>query len=154
MLDSDLARIYGVTTMRLNEQVKRNRDRFPEDFMFQLTAAEKAEVIANCDNLKRLRFSPRPPFAFTELGAIMLSTVLNSSVAVQASLQVVRAFVQLREMLANNKELAQKFRELEGKVDDHDAVIQNLFKAIHELMNPPAPKRRQIGFHVNDPKRA
>jgi hypothetical protein len=150
MLDSDLARIYGVTTTRLNEQVKRNRERFPHDFTFQLTAAEKAEVIANCDNLERLKFSPSLPYAFTEHGAIMLASVLNSPLAVQASVQVVRAFVRLRELLNNNKELAQKLKELERKLEKHDGAIRGLFDAIRQLMNPPEPKRRQIGFHVKD----
>src|SRR4030067_3402960 len=93
MLDADLAVLYGVTTKRLNEQVKRNRDRLPEDFMFQLTEKEKADVVANCDHLKRLKFSPNLPYAFTEHGAIMLATVLNSPIAVHASIQVVRVFV-------------------------------------------------------------
>ena len=108
MLDADLAILYGVSTKRLNEQVKRNRDRFPKDFMFQLTENEKAEVVANCDHLKRLKFSPNLPYAFTEHGAIMLAAILNSPVAVQASIQVVRAFVKLRELLFTNKELAHK----------------------------------------------
>ncbi len=86
MLDSDLAEIYGVTTKRLNEQVKRNKERFPEDFMFQLTTKEKAEVVANCDHLQTLKYSPNMPYAFTEHGAIMLASVLNSAVAVRASL--------------------------------------------------------------------
>jgi hypothetical protein len=100
MLDADLAVLYEVTTKRLNEQVKRNRDRFPEDFMFQLTEKEKAEVVANCDHLKRLKFSSTMPYAFSEHGAIMFATILNSPVAVQASIQIVRAFVRLRQMLA------------------------------------------------------
>jgi hypothetical protein len=100
MLDADLPALYGVTTKRLNEQVKRNRERFPEDFMFQLSEKERAEVVANCDHLRRLKFSPNLPYAFTEHGAIMLATVLNSPVAVQASIQVVRAFVKLRQMLS------------------------------------------------------
>ncbi|MFQ5714855.1 MAG: ORF6N domain-containing protein [Candidatus Scalinduaceae bacterium] len=98
ILDADLAVLYGVTTKRLNEQVKRNR--FPEDFMFQLTANEKAEVVANCDHLKRLKFSPNLPYAFTEHGA---------------SIEVVRAFVRLRQMLASNAELARKLTALENK---------------------------------------
>ena len=99
ILDADMAVLYGVTTKRLNEQVKRNRDRFPEEFMFQLTEREKGEVVANCDHLKLLKFSPNLPYAFTEHGAIMLATVLNSPVAVQTSIQIVKAFVRLRRML-------------------------------------------------------
>lgn len=112
MLDADLAELYGVTTRRLNEQVKRNKDRFPGDFMFKLTRGEKVEVVANCDHLHRLKFSPALPYAFTEHGAVMLASVLNSPVAVQASIQVVRVFIRLREILATHKELARKLVEL------------------------------------------
>lgn len=144
MLDADLGRLYGVTTKRLNEQVKRNRDRFPEDFMFQLTAEEKAEVVANCDHLHRLKFSPSLPFAFTEHGAVMLASVLNSPLAVQASIQVVRAFIRLRGILATHKELARKLEELEKKYDKQFKVV---FNAIRQLMTPPEPKhQRRIGF--------
>jgi len=99
MLDADLAKIYGVPTKALNQAVKRNIDRFPDDFMFQLTKHEKEEVVTNCDHLKRLKFSPTLPHAFTEHGAIMLATVLNNPIAVRASIQVVRAFIRLRRML-------------------------------------------------------
>jgi hypothetical protein len=143
MLDADLAVLYGVTTKRLNEQLKRNRSRFPKDFMFQLTEKEKAEVVANCDHLKRLKFSPNLPYAFTEHGAIMLATVLNSPIAVHASIQVVRAFVRLRKMLAANAELARKLDALEKKYDEQFKVV---FDAIRELMQPPEPKKRKIGF--------
>jgi hypothetical protein len=143
MIDADLANIYGVTTKRLNEQVKRNRDRFPEDFMFQLTKEEKDEVVANCDHLKKLKYSPVLPNAFTEHGAIMIATILNSPVAVQASVHVVRAFVKLRQILASNKELSKRFDELEKKYDTQFKVV---FDAIRQLMTPPEPKRRKIGF--------
>ena len=144
MLDADLAILYGVSTKRLNEQVKRNRDRFPKDFMFQLTENEKAEVVANCDHLKRLKFSPNLPYTFTEHGAIMLAAILNSPVAVQASIQVVRAFVKLRQMLASNAELARKLHALEKK---YDAQFKVVFDAIRQLMSPPETKKKgQIGF--------
>ena len=130
MLDADLADIYGVTTKRLNEQVKRNRDRFPEDFMLQLTKKEKAEVVANCDHLKKLKYSPVLPGAFTEHGAIMIATILNSPVAVQASIQVVRAFVKLREILATHKDLARKLNEMER---NYDAQFKVVFDAIRQL---------------------
>jgi hypothetical protein len=143
MIDSDLASLYGVTTKRLNEQVKRNRERFPEDFMFQLTSGEKAEVVANCDHLNRLKFSPVLPFVFTEHGAIMAANVLNSKRAVRASVQVVRAFIRLREMLASNAELAHKFNDLERK---YDAQFKVVFDAIRQLMAPPDTQRKQIGF--------
>jgi hypothetical protein len=146
MLDSDLAVLYQVSTKRLNEQVKRNRNRFPGDFMFKLTAAEKAEVVANCDHLKKLKFSPVLPYAFTEHGAVMLASVLNSPVAVQASIQVVRAFIRLREFLTTHKELARKLTDLERRVETHDEHITALFEAIHQLMKPPERPKKQIGF--------
>ena len=143
MLDTDLARVYGVSTKRLNEQVKRNRARFPADFMFQLTPDEKAEVVANRDHLRSVKFSPVHPHAFTEHGALMLASVLNSPVAVAASIQIVRAFVHLREMLAAHKDLARKLEALERK---YDAQFKVVFDAIRELMAPPTPSRRRIGF--------
>jgi len=143
MLDADLATLYGVTTKRLNEQAKRNRDRFPGDFMFQLTEEEKAEVVANCDHLKKLKFSPVLPYVFTEHGAIMLASVLNSPVAVQTSVLVVRAFVKLREMLTTHKDLAKKLEEMEKKYDSQFKVV---FDAIRQLMTPPETKKRKIGF--------
>ncbi len=143
MLDADLAELYGVLTKVLNQAVKRNKERFPVDFMFQLTKEEKDEVVTNCDHLKRLKFSPTLPHAFTEHGAIMLATILNSPVAVQASIQVVRAFVKLREILATHKDLARKLNEMEKK---YDAQFKVVFDAIRQLMTPPEPKRQQIGF--------
>jgi hypothetical protein len=115
MLDADLAALYGVSTKRLNEQVRRNKDRFPGDFVFKLTAGEKAEVVAKCDHLAKLKFSPVLPHAFTEHGAVMLASVLNSKIAVEASIQVVRAFVRLRQMLATHKDLAAKLAELQSR---------------------------------------
>jgi len=143
MLDADLARLYGVTTKRLNEQVRRNRDRFPDDFMFRLTDAEKKEVVANCDHLKTLKFSPNLPYAFTEHGAVMLAAVLNSPVAVDVSIQIVKTFIRLRELLANNKELAKKIEELEKKYDTQFKIV---FDAIRQLMSAPEPKKKKIGF--------
>jgi hypothetical protein len=146
MLDSDLARLYGVTTKRLNEQVKRNRGRFPADFMFQLTPEEKSEVVANCDHLSRLKFSPTLPYAFTEHGAIMAASVLNTQRAAEVSIYVVRAFVRLRELMANSKELAHKLTELENKVGAHDATIQDIIAAIRQLMTLPEKPKRKIGY--------
>lgn len=155
LLDSDLAALYGVTTKRLNEQVKRNSDRFPEDFMFRLARAE-------VDALNRSQFAtgsqkhrdPRfPPFAFTEHGAIMAATILNCTRAVEMSLYVVRAFVKLRQLLASNQELARRLDELEARITrqfaTHDQAITGILKTIRELMNPPVPKRRGIGFTAN-----
>ncbi len=146
IIDADLAQFYGVTTKRLNEQVKRNKDRFPEDFIFQLTAEEKAEVVANCDHLASLKFSPSLPNAFTEHGAIMAAGVLNSERAVELSVFVVRAFVRLRELLATNKELAVKLAELERRLESHDESIQTLVEALRQLMAPPDNDKRRIGF--------
>ncbi|MBI5816036.1 MAG: ORF6N domain-containing protein [Nitrospinae bacterium] len=143
MLDTDLAALYGVTTRRLNEQVKRNRERFPEEFMFQLTEHEKAEVVANCDHLMRLKFSPNLPYAFTEYGAVMLATVINSPLAVQTSIQIVKTFVRLRQLLASNAKLARKLNDLENK---YDAQFKVVFDAIRRLMNPAVPARNKIGF--------
>jgi hypothetical protein len=146
ILDADLAELYGVTTKRLNEQVKRNADRFPSDFMFRLTAREKAEVVANCDHLQRLKFSPTIPCAFTEHGAVMAASVLNSPEAVEASVFVVRAFIAMRDALASTQTLARKLLELERKVGGHDETITALVSAIRQLMETPAPKKRKIGF--------
>jgi hypothetical protein len=156
ILDSDLAEIYGVPTKRLNEQVRRNKDRFPEDFVFRLTAEEKGEVVANCDHLNRLKFSPALPRAFTEHGAIMAANVLNSPKAVQMSVFVVRAFVRLRGYLEANKALAEKLAELERKLtsrlDVHEGAILHILSEIKKLTAPPPPepKRRRIGFVVKD----
>jgi hypothetical protein len=146
MLDADLAELYGVTTKRLNEQVKRNVDRFPEDFMFQLNAEEKVEVVANCDHLGRLRYSSSLPYAFTEHGDLMLGNVLKSPRAVEVSLLVVRAFVQIREMLSAHKDISAKLDQLERKLSSHDQAIAGVIDAIRQLMAPPVPARRGIGF--------
>ena len=150
MIDADLAELYGAETKRLNEQVKRNRDRFPEDFMFQLTQAEKDEVVANCDHLANLKFSKALPYAFTEHGAIQAANVLNSPRAVEMGVYVVRAFVRLRELIASNKELAQRLDDLEMRIarkfESHDQAITGLITTIRELMKPPETKKRPIGF--------
>jgi len=147
MLDADLAEIYGTTTKALNQAVKRNRERFPAEFMFPLKRAEKDEVVTNCDHLRKLKYSPNLPFAFSEYGAVMLASVLNSPIAVQASIVVVRAFIRLREILATHRELARKFAELEKRIEGHDEEITALFDAIRELMEP-TEKPKQIGFHA------
>jgi hypothetical protein len=150
MLDSDLATLYGVPTKRLNEQVRRNRERFPTDFLFQLTADEKTEVVAKCDHLAKLKFSPQLPYAFTEHGAIMAAAVLNTPRAVEVSVFVVREFVKLRQLALAHKELAAKLEQLEKKVAGHDDAIRQLVAAIRQLMTPPdpAPKSGRIGFRT------
>jgi hypothetical protein len=150
MLDADLADLYDVSTKRLNEQVKRNRDRFPPDFMFRITAREKMEVVANCDHLSRLRFSPVLPHAFTEHGAIMLAAVLNTPRAIKVSVFVVRAFVRLREMLTAHRALAHKLAELESKIGTHDEAIRSLMSAIRQLMAPPERPSKKIGFQLRE----
>lgn len=149
ILDHDLAALYGVLTKRLNEQVRRNRERFPDDFLFQLTAEEKAEVVANCDRLARLKYSSSRPFAFTEHGTIMAANVLNSPLAIEVGVFVVRAFVKLRELMTTHKDLARKLDALEQKYDHQFKVV---FDAIRQLMAPPAEAKRRgkIGFARKD----
>ena len=147
MIDADLAELYGVQTRVLNQAVRRNRERFPAEFMFQLTPAEKKEVITNCDHLARLKFSPVLPLAFTEHGTLMLGNVLNSERAIEVSLLVVRTFVSIRQMLSSHKDLAAKLNELERKVGGHDDAIADLIDAIRHLAAaPPGRKSRPIGF--------
>jgi ORF6N domain-containing protein len=151
MFDSDLAAIYGVTTKRLNEQVRRNISRFPEDFAFQLTAEELTNLRSQIATSSFHGGRRYRPWVFTEHGAIMLASVLNSDIAVQASVRVVRAFVRLREMVAANAQLAAKLEELEKRLDSHDEAIVDLFAALKQLLEPPEPpKRREIGFHVRE----
>jgi hypothetical protein len=149
MLDADLAALYGVQTRRLNEQVRRNRERFPEDFIFELTPEEFASL--------KSRFATsswggrrKLPLAFTEHGALMAATVLNSPRATEVSVYVVRAFIQLRDLLSGNKELARRFADLqqrlERRLDTHDQAIAGILDAIRQLMKPPQPPKRPIGF--------
>jgi hypothetical protein len=152
LLDAELASLYGVTTKRLNEQVKRNIERFPKDFMFRLTATEteslnRSQIATGSQKHRDPRF---PPYAFTEHGAIMAASILNSARAIEMSVYVVRAFVQLRELLTSNKELVRRFEQLEARLDkrltEHDVTIAAILSAIRELMHSPAQKRRPIGF--------
>jgi len=170
ILDTDLARLYGVTAKRLNEQVKRNRHRFPDDFAFQLSSAEFASLRSQIaissqqpidskeNNLNWSQFATSSsrhrgavyrPWAFTEHGAIMAANVLYSRRAVQMSVYVVRAFVRLRAFLATHKELDKKLAELERRVKSHDEHIQSLFEAIRRLMAPEIPRSRRIGFRAS-----
>jgi hypothetical protein len=147
MLDAELAALYDVPTKRLNEQIKRNADRFPEDFMFQLTADEFAHLRSQQATSSAAHGGRRfLPYAFTEHGAIMAATVLNSRRAVEMSLFVVRAFVQLRETLSAHKELAAQLEALERRVGSHDQALAGLIDAIRQLMTPVEPKKRGIGF--------
>ena len=151
IIDKDLAEAYGIPTRRLNEQVKRNSNRFPADFIFQLTPEEKARVVANCDHLESLKYSKTLPYAFTEHGAIMAASVLNSTKAIEMSIYVVRAFIQQRRSILENKELSGKMDSLERKLTGHDEQIMVLIEAIKQLMAPKLPpKKRRIGFHPDD----
>jgi len=152
MMDYDLAKIYGVSTMRLNEQFRRNHDRFPPDFAFQLAPDEFADLISQFAISKQRGGRRKLPWAFTEHGALMLASVLNSSIAVDASVRVVRAFVMLRGQAIASRELAHKMSELEGRISGHDEAIRNLFDAIRQLIEPPLPEnRRHIGFLQEKP---
>jgi phage regulator Rha-like protein len=149
ILDSDLAELYGVPVRQLNQQIKRNRDRFPKDFTFQLTAKENEALRSQIVISKKGRGGRRyPPYAFTEHGAIMAATVLNSKRAVEMSVFVVRAFVRMREMLAKNRQLAAKINELDRRLETHDTAIQDIIEAIKELMAPEGPSKRKIGFQL------
>ena len=143
MLDADLAELYGVPTKVFNQAVKRNAERFPEDFAFRLTAEEKEELVTNCDRFNRLKHSTAYPLAFTEHGAIMAASVLNSKIAVETSVYVVRAFVRMREALVENRGLSAHLHALERK---YEAKFRVVFDAIRALMEPPKPPRRRIGF--------
>jgi hypothetical protein len=150
LLDADLARLYGVETGALNRAVKRNVNRFPSDFMFQLTPDE-AKILKCQIGISSLRHGGRrrsQPYAFTEQGVAMLSSVLRSERAVQVNVAIMRAFVSLRRMLATNEILARKMAEFERHLEGHDQAIRSLFNAIRELMAPPAKPKREIGFHA------
>jgi hypothetical protein len=143
ILDSDLAELYGVSTKRLNEQVKRNLDRFPEDFCFQLSP-EETTLLRSQIATSRWGGRRYPPYAFTEHGAIMAANLINSPIAVKTSVLVVRAFVRLREILGTHKDLARKLEQLEKK---YDAQFRVVFDAIRELMSPPdEPRKGKIGY--------
>ncbi|MFZ3122659.1 MAG: ORF6N domain-containing protein [Thermodesulfovibrionales bacterium] len=149
MLDSDLAKLYGVPIKRLNEQVRRNLKRFPSDFMFQLTKEEADSLRSQIASLKNGRGEHRKylPYAFTENGVAMLSSILNSERAIDVNIQIMRTFTKLREMLLTHKDLQKKIEELERKYDMQFKVV---FDAIRQLMAPPEPKKRKIGFEVRE----
>ena len=148
LIDVHLAALYGVTTKRLNEQVRRNRARFPEDFMFQLTAEEVASLRSQFATSYKGRGGRRyAPYAFTEQGVAMLSTVLNSERAIQVNIEIMRAFVRLRQMMESNAQLARKLAELERR---YDAQFKVVFDAIRQLMAPVETKKRKIGFLVEE----
>lgn len=154
MLDSDLAELYGVETKVLNQAVRRNLGRFPDDFMFQLSEKEHEALrsqIVTLKNLGRGQHRKYLPYVFTAQGVAMLSSVLKSDRAVKVNIQIMRTFVKLREILSTHKDLARKLAELEKQYAEHDRKFQLVFDAIRKLMEPPpSPKKRRIGFHAQD----
>lgn len=147
IIDVDLADFYGVPTGRFNEQIKRNLERFPSDFMFRLTNNEKKELMARCDHLRKLKYTRAMPHAFTEHGALMVASVLNTPRAVEMSVFVVRAFVAMRRTIAEHRQLSERLDELEKQLAVHGESIMELFKTIKQLMAPDAvPETRRIGF--------
>jgi phage regulator Rha-like protein len=149
ILDSDLAALYGVDVKHLNQQIKRNRKRFPGDFLFRISAREfeilRSQIVTSSDGHGGRRYLP---YAFTEHGAVMAATVLNSERAIQMSIFVVRAFIRMREALATNRQIVVKLAELERRIENHDGNIQELVEAIRELMAPVPPNRPSIGFET------
>ena len=150
ILDFDLAVLYGIETRALKQAVRRNHDRFPRDFMFELSAKEVDSVVSQFVTPNRRKFGGASPMAFTEQGVAMLSSVLNSERAVKVNIAIMRTFVKLRETLETNRELAQKFSELERRVGKHDEEIAAILEAIRQLMALPEKPRREIGFHVRE----
>jgi hypothetical protein len=146
MLDADLADLFQVSTKQLNQQVRRNPTRFPVDFMFQLTRSEKNEVVANCDHLKRLKFSASLPLAFTEHGVLMLANVLQSDIAIHVSIEVVRTFTKMRSALLAQKEFVQRLDELERQVIGHDEGLRQVFAALKALIAIEERPAKKLGF--------
>jgi hypothetical protein len=143
MLDNDLAELYGVKTKILNQTVRRNTNRFPADFMFQLNDIEKQEVVTNCDHLSKLKYSPVPPYAFTEQGVAMLSSILRSKRAVAVNIAIMRTFVKLRQILATNSGLRRKIEAVERKYDEQFKLV---FKILSEMAAVEGNPKKPIGF--------
>ena len=149
ILDLHLAPLYGVKTKRLNEQIGRNIDRFPEDFVFRLSQKEWEEVVANCDHLGKSLFTNTLPTAFTEQGALMASTVLRSAQAIQMSIYIVRAFVRMRKAMSANEVILRRLAEIDKTLLVHDEDLRDLYQKLLPLLEPgPEPERRKIGFRT------
>ncbi|MFH2143336.1 MAG: ORF6N domain-containing protein [Bacteroidota bacterium] len=151
MIDSDLAELYGVPTKRLNEQVKRNRKRFPKHFMFELTKEEKEELVANCDQLKKIKYSSFLPNVFTHYGVLQVANILNSDRAILTGNRIIEVFVKMHEMIMNQKELVMKLEEMENKLSDHDDSIMMIFEYIKQFEEAKQKQfeqenRMRIGF--------
>ena len=154
IIDADLAELYGVTTGNLNKAVKRNIERFPNDFMFQLTPKEYESLRFRFGILEKGQHSKYLPYAFTEQGVAMLSSVLRSKRAIEVNIAIMRAFVQLRKTLDSHAELARKLADLEKRFESHDEQIQAIFEVIRQLMAPPDKKVKKIGFTVKEKQKA
>ncbi len=150
ILDFDLAILYGIETRALKQAVRRNRDRFPQDFMFEVSSTELKSLVSQSVIPSASKFGGAKPMAFTEQGVAMLSSVLRSQRAVKVNIAIMRAFVKLREILETNRALAGKFADLEKRVDKHDEEIAAIIEAIRQLLEPPAKPPREIGFHVRE----
>ena len=150
ILDSELAKLYNVTTKRLNEQVRRNVKRFPSDFMFQLTKVESASLRSQFATLKRGQHSKYSAYAFTELGVAMLSSVLKSDKAIEINIIIMRAFVKLREIISTNIKVEEKLKEIEARLDEHDEQIFNIMETIKQLLILPERPVKKIGFQVKE----
>ena len=153
VLDSDLAALYGVKTARLNQQVRRNADRFPDDFAFTLTTEEKREVVANCNNPRKVLYFRGLPTVYTEHGALMAATVLNSPVAARMGIFMVRAFVKMRREMAGQDRISRKLAEIDRTLLVHDEGLRDLYQKLMPLLEPgPEVERRKIGFGVESEK--
>jgi len=151
IIDADLAGLYGVSTKALNQAIKRNANRFPQDFRFQLTEVEKAEVVTNCDHLTRLKFSRTRPFAFTEHGALMAANVLSSQQAVKMSVYVVRAFIKQREIMLAQADVLKRLAQMDAQLLKHDDVLRLIWSELQPLLSPPPTlPKPEIGFHVKE----
>ncbi|HKR06470.1 MAG TPA: ORF6N domain-containing protein [Bacteroidia bacterium] len=154
MIDRDLAELYGVETKALKQAVKRNLERFPEDFMFEMSAEEfenwRSQIVtSNFSDKMGLRY---PPFCFTEQGVAMLSSVLNSKQAIEVNIRIIRIFTKMREVLSTHKDILLKLEQLERKVNKHDGDIQRIFEALKQLLNPKLPPRKPVGFKIKGKK--
>lgn len=148
MLDRDLAKLYGVTTKALNQAVKRNIERFPDDFMFQLDKPEAERLVTNCDRFRPLKHAAGTPYAFTEQGIAMLSSVLRSDQAVEVNIAIMRTFVHLRRMMADNSLLRSRIESLEKKYDGHDEQIRQVFGVLKAMLTEDVKPQKQIGYHT------
>ena len=149
MIDKDLAELYQVSTKALNQAVKRNIERFPDGFMFRLTEKEKAKVVTICDHLYDIKYSPNLPYAFTEQGVAMLSSVLNSKRAIQVNILIMKTFVRLRELISSHKDLLDKISDLECKYDSQFKIV---FDALRAIIDPPIKKKKKFGFLLQENK--